>query len=258
MILIFDIGNTNITIGLFDDDKNQTNAKKVWRISSIRSQTADEYAIMLMDLFHYSGIKFSDIKYCAGASVVPHLNGAFEELAEKYLKQKIFFINSDNCAGLEFLVKNPKEVGADRIANAAAAFHLFGGESVVIDFGTATTFDCIDKDGKYLGGAIALGPSNAAKSLSLKTAQLPHVEIKKVSSAIGKSTVECIQSGLYIGYIGLIKEIILRIKNEMIVKHIVATGGLAYTIASEIKEIEKICPDLTLYGIKLIWEKSRK
>ncbi|MDR2860848.1 MAG: type III pantothenate kinase [Elusimicrobiota bacterium] len=260
MLLVFDIGNTNITIGIFDikDLKTSSKAKKVWRISTIKSQTADEYAVILMDMFYYSGIKSEDIKWVAAASVVPSLNYSFKELSEKYLGKKLFFVNSENCAGLKFAVKSKKQVGADRIANSVAAFNMFGGGIIVIDFGTATTFDCIDLKGRYLGGAIALGPAKSAQALSLKTAQLPHVETKKVLKAIGVTTEECIQAGLYFGYIGLIKEILERSKKEMKVNHIIATGGLADMISGEIKDIEQVCPDLTLNGIRLIWEKSRR
>ena len=260
MLLVFDIGNTNITVGIFETgaSKDPRKAKKVWRISSLRNQTADEYAIMLMDMFHYSGINASDIKFAAASSVVPSLNSAFKELAAKYLNIDLFFVNHINCGGLKFSVKDYREVGADRIANAVAALEAFGPETVVIDFGTATTFDCIDKKGRYAGGAIALGPATAAQALSAKTAQLPHVETIKATKAIGISTVECIQAGLFFGYIGLIKEILARTKKEMNVKKVIATGGLAGMIAVEIKEIEEICPDLTLDGVRIVWERERK
>jgi type III pantothenate kinase len=193
----------------------------------------------------------------AAASVVPALNGVFEELVLKYFGKKVFFINHINNGGLVFKTSNPKESGADRIADCVAAYSLYGGGCIVIDFGTATTFDCIDSKGRYLGGAIAPGPAISAQSLSLKTAQLPQVEMKKPSKAIGSNTVECIQSGLFFGYVGLIKELIARIKKEMKVNHIIATGGLAGLMSGEIKEIKEVSPDLTLEGIRIIWEKSR-
>ncbi|MDR2708774.1 MAG: type III pantothenate kinase [Elusimicrobiota bacterium] len=255
MLLVFDIGNTNITMGLFDIS-NPKSAKQVWRLSTIKNQTADEYAVLIMDMFCYSNIKIDSIKAVAAASVVPSLNTSFKEMTKKYFNKDLFFVDSHNCAGLKFKVKNKTTVGADRIANCVAAFNEFGGGVIVIDFGTATTFDCVDDEGSYLGGAIALGPAMSAQALSLKTAQLPHVETKKVLKAIGITTEECIWAGLYFGYIGLIKELIARTKKEMHVNRIIATGGLAYIITDEIADIQANCPNLTLDGIRMIWQKE--
>ncbi|MDR2426171.1 MAG: type III pantothenate kinase [Endomicrobium sp.] len=260
MFLALDIGNTNITIGLFkfENGKAAESPAKVWRMSTEKGQTADEYGTLLMDMFYYSGFNAAEVSYVGAASVVPSLNSVFEEFVKKYFNKKIFFVNYLNRGGLKFAAGNPKEAGADRIADAIAAYSHYGGGTVVIDFGTATTFDCIDQKGRYLGGSIAPGPAMSAQSLSLKTSQLPHVEIKKPAKSIGTATVECIQSGLYFGYIGLVKEIIARIKKEMKVNNIIATGGLAEFMSGEIEEIKSICPDLTLEGIKIIWEKSYK
>jgi len=260
MFLAIDIGNTNITLGLFEikGKKVLPGAKKVWRLSTIKGQTADEYAAMLMDMFHYSGYDAKIVKHVAIASVVPSLNRVFQELVKNYFRVPVFFVNHKNCGGLKFAAGDPKEAGADRIADAVAAYALYGGGCIIVDFGTATTFDCVDMKGRYLGGAIAPGPAISAQSLSLKTAQLPQVEMKKPAKAIGASTVDCIQSGLYFGYVGLIKEIIARIKKEMKVKTIIATGGLAGLMIGEIKEIKINAPDLTLEGIRLIFEKQRK
>lgn len=260
MFLAIDIGNTNITVGLFkiQNGKIGKSPAKVWRMSTAKGQTADEYGTMLMDMFYYSGFNAKDVSHVAAANVVPALNNVFEEFVKKYFNKKIFFVNYINNGGLKFAYGNPKEAGADRIADAVAAFSLYGGGTVVIDFGTATTFDCIDLKGRYLGGSIAPGPAISARSLSMKTAQLPQVEMKKPLKTIGSSTVECLQSGIYFGYVGLLKEILARIKKEMKVNHIIATGGLAEMMSGEIKEIEAICPDLTLEGIKIIWERSKK
>jgi type III pantothenate kinase len=260
MFLAIDIGNTNITLGVFDckAGKPLQCPKKVWRMSTIKGQTSDEYATMLMDMFFYSGYDAKSVEHVAVASVVPALNSVFEDLVKNYFKQKAFFVNHINNGGLKFSTSNPKETGADRIADAVAAYSLFGGGTVIIDFGTATTFDCVDPKGRYIGGAIAPGPAISAQSLSIKTAQLPQVEMKKPFRAIGKSTVECIQSGLFFGYVGLIKELISRVKKEMKVNRIIATGGLAELISHEIKEIELICPDLTLEGIRIIFMRRSK
>jgi len=260
MFLAIDIGNTNITLGLFEIKKGKPvqKPKKIWRMSTIKGQTSDEYATMLMDMFFYSGYDAKKIKNVGIASVVPSLNAVFEELVKNYFHKKAFFVNHINNGGLKFDTSNPKETGADRIADAVAAYSIFGGGTVIIDFGTATTFDCIDLKGRYLGGAIAPGPAISAQSLSVKTAQLPQVEMKNPHKAVGKTTVECIQAGLYFGYIGLIKELIARIKKETKVKRVIATGGLAELMIGEIEEIEYNCPDLTLEGIRIIFIRSDK
>jgi type III pantothenate kinase len=258
MFLALDIGNTNITIGLF----NMQNGKvlpvplKVWRMFTIKERTSDEYSTMLMDMFFYSGFDAKKVTSIGIASVVPSLNLVFEDLVKNYFEKKAFFINHINSGGIVFNVPNPKEVGADRIANAVAAYSMYASGCVIIDFGTATTFDCIDEKGRYIGGAIAPGTAISVQSLSLKTAQLPQVEIKRPLKSIGNTTVECMQSGLYFGYIGLVKELLGRIKSEMKLKHIIATGGFVGLMVSEIKEIETILPNLTLEGIRIIWENS--
>jgi type III pantothenate kinase len=260
MFLAIDIGNTNITFGVFEikNGKPVCGPKKIWRMSTAKGQTSDEYATMLMDMFFYSGCDSKLVKHVGVASVVPSLNSVFEDLVKNYFHKKAFFVNHINNGGLKFATSNPKETGADRIADAVAAYSLFGGGTVIIDFGTATTFDCVDLKGRYIGGAIAPGPAISAQSLSLKTAQLPQVEMKRPAQVIGKTTVECIQAGLFFGYVGLIKGLIAGIKKEMKVNRIIATGGLAPLMTGEIKEIECDCPDLTLEGIRIIFERRAK
>ncbi|MDR1417872.1 MAG: type III pantothenate kinase [Endomicrobium sp.] len=260
MFLALDIGNTNITVGLFkiEHKKILNNPLKVWRMSTVKNQTSDEYATMLMDMFFYNGLNAKDVKHIAVASVVPSLNNIFKEVAQEYFAKTIFFVNYEHCGDLKIASLDKKELGADRIADAVAAYSFYGSGCIIVDFGTATTFDCIDSKGQYLGGAIAPGPLISAQSLSLKTAQLPQVELKKPLKAIGTTTVECIQSGLYFGYVGLIKEIIQRTKKEMKVDYVIATGGLANLMVDEIKEIEIILPNLTLEGIRIIWERRNR
>ncbi|MDR2192428.1 MAG: type III pantothenate kinase, partial [Endomicrobium sp.] len=185
MFLAIDIGNTNITLGLFEIKENKPvkSPKKIWRMSTLKGQTSDEYATMLMDMFFYSGYEAKSVKHVAIASVVPSLNAVFEDLVKNYFHKKAFFVSHTNNGGLKFATSNPKETGADRIADAVAAYSIFGGGTVIIDFGTATTFDCVDLKGRYIGGAIAPGPAISAQSLSLKTAQLPQVEMKKPKQA---------------------------------------------------------------------------
>ncbi|MDR3111956.1 MAG: type III pantothenate kinase [Elusimicrobiota bacterium] len=256
MFLAIDIGNTNISIGLFSTKNKKVLQKplKVWRMLSLKRKTADEYAVSLISMFSYLGFKTEQIKAVATASVVPCLNGTFEELAKKYFKKENFFISKANCGKMTFSY----EVGADRIANVIAAKSFYGNGGIVIDFGTATTFDCINLNGTYIGGAISTGPELSAQSLFTHTAQLPKIEIKKPATAIGSKTVECMQSGIYFGYIGTIKEIIARIKKETTVKWIIATGGLSSLVTSEVEEIKAVLPDLTLEGIRIIWEKNNK
>jgi len=260
MFLALDIGNTNITVGLFGKKGGKTlsGPLKVWRMSTREKQTSDEYAVMLMNMFFYSGFDPKNIDNIAAASVVPPLNFVFEKLFKRYFDREVFFVNSENCGKIVFSAGNSKETGADRIANAAAAHSFYSGNCIVVDFGTATTFDCINYKGEYLGGAIILGPGELARLLNLKTSQLPYVDIKKPLKSIGSNTAECIQSGIYFGYIGLVKELIARMKKEMRFKHVIATGGLAGLISSEIKEIEIVLPALTLEGIRIIWESSSK
>jgi type III pantothenate kinase len=258
MFLALDIGNTNITIGLFDMQNGKVfpGPLKVWRMFTIKEQTFDEYATMLMDMFFYSGFDAKKVTSIGIASVVPFLNLTFEDLARNYFGVKAFFVSHINSGDIVFSVPNPREVGADRIADVVAAYSMYGGGCVIIDFGTATTFNCIDEKGRYVGGAIVPGIVTSAQSLSLKTAQLPQVEIIKPLKSIGNTTVECIQSGLYFGYTGLVKELLERIKNEMELKHIIATGGFADLMVEEIKGIKIILPNLTLEGIRIIWESS--
>lgn len=262
MFLVIDIGNSNITLGLFkfNDKKIEEKPFQIWRIATSKKKTADEYAIKILDIFYYSKIDITkqQIKAVAIASVVPSLDNVFADLAKRYFKKDVFFVNNKHCAGLHFLYNNPEEVGADRIADAVAVYKRYNTTAIVIDFGTATTFDCIDENGAYLGGVITAGPQISAEALSQKTAKLPQVNINMPAKIIGRTTVECIQSGLYYGYIGLVKEILHRIKNEMGADNVkvIATGGLSYLMVKEMEEIDDVVCELTLEGIKIIWEKE--
>ncbi|MDR1784255.1 MAG: type III pantothenate kinase [Endomicrobium sp.] len=263
MFLALDVGNTNITVGLFGtrDGKVLPGPLKIWRMFTRKRWTSDEYAVMLINMLFYSGFDAKEVTNIAVSSVIPQLNDVFRELFKKYFDKEIFFVSCDNCGGLVFSAENSKETGADRIANVVAAYSFYNEEEgcIVVDFGTATTFDCINCTGEYLGGAIVMGPSILMQSLSLKTSQLPNiVEIKKPLRSVGFSTFECIQSGTYFGYVGLVKELIIRMKKEVKVKHVIATGGLAGLISNDVKEIETVLPDLTLEGIRIIWGKSVK
>jgi type III pantothenate kinase len=261
MLLTIDIGNTNITLGVFGvrNGTVQATPQRIWRLATRKAQTSDEYGPKLLDLFRCASLDPRALKGVAVASVVPALDATFAAVSREYLGREAFFVTNDHSSPIRNLYDNPEEVGADRIANAAAAFTLFRGPAIIIDFGTATTFDCVGGKGEYLGGAIAPGPRISAESLVQRTAKLPRVEITHPSRAIGKSTAASIQSGLYFGYIGLIKEILQRIKGEMRGKPLViATGGLAGLIVPEIREVKEIVPELTLEGIRILWERNRK
>lgn len=259
MLLAIDIGNTNITIGIFKfkEGRSQRGPIKVWRISTEKNRTADEYGTQILDLLHYSMLEYSGIKAIAVASVVPVINFAFKEMSQKYFRLKAFFVDAHAKLPVNILYDNPDEVGADRIANAAAARAFFGAPAIVIDFGTATTFDCINKKGEYIGGVIVPGPVLAAEALAQRTAKLPLADIVRPSRTIGRSTLASIQSGIYYGYVGMIKEILNKVKKEISGSpRIIATGGLAQLIIPEVREVKEIVNELTLEGIRIIWEIS--
>lgn len=276
MLLAIDIGNTNITLGIFQNPKEPPKTGRTrlsstpvssvtphlvnsWRLATSYSATADEYGTKILDLLHYATIERREIKAVAIANVVPVLTSIFEELCQKYFKIKPFVIGVNVKIPIVNLYENPKEVGADRIANAVAAYSKFGGPCIVVDFGTATTFDCVTKKGEYAGGIIVPGPILAAESLSLHTAKLPKVEMAKPQRLIGKNTVESIQSGLYYGYLSLIDGTIERLKMQLGTNSkIIATGGMAHLLAADSKFIKKelVLPDLTLEGIYIVWEKN--
>ena len=262
MLLTLDVGNTNITIGayLFKSGKPQGGSPFViWRLVTDTRLTGDEYGIKILDLFHYAGLDAADVKAVAIASVVPGINSALEEMSKKYLKHSAFFVGTGKNHVIKILGDSPGDLGADRIANAVAAFARYGGPCIIIDFGTATTFDCVTKKGEYAGGAICPGPNVAVASLVKHTAQLPMIQMERPEKYIGRSTVECMKSGLYFGYVGLIKELLSGIKRELGgAPKVIATGGLAGMVLNEIKEVKAVIPELTLEGIRLIWEKSQK
>ncbi|MBM3118056.1 MAG: type III pantothenate kinase [Chloroflexi bacterium] len=254
MLLTVDVGNTNITIGVFDDSK----LKATWRIATGVHRMPDEYASLMLNLFERQGIAASQITDAILCSVVPPLVSVFEETCRRYLKVLLLVVESGVKTGVRISMDNPREVGADRIVNAVAAHHLYGGPVIVIDLGTATTFDAVSKEGDYLGGAIAPGIAIATEALFARTAVLPRVELTHPKRAIGRSTVAAMQSGIVFGYAGLIEGIVGRIKQELggEVK-VVATGGYAELLARETPVIEVVNLDLTLEGLRLIYEMNK-
>lgn len=255
MLLAIDIGNTNIVIGVFEGEKLRTN----WRIATDIHKLPDEYAIILLTLLSQEGLSKADITDAVLCTVVPPLEDTFVRLCRKYFGCSPLIVEAGVKTGVRICTDNPREVGADRIVNAAAAYRLYGGPLIVIDMGTATTFDVVSAEGDYLGGAIAPGIGISAEALFFRTAKLPQVELIPPRNAIGKNTITAMQSGIIFGYIGLIEGIVARIKKELggRVKTI-ATGGYAELIAKETPAIEIVNPYLTLIGLRLIYEMNRR
>lgn len=254
MLIVFDIGNTTTDIGLFQGKKLQAN----WKIKSDREKTADEYGLMLIGLLTHGRFSAQKIKGAIISSVVPPLTPVIQAACEKFFQVKPLVVGPGIKTGIPILYENPAEVGADRIVVACAAFDKYGGPCLVVDFGTATTFDAVSERGEYLGGAIAPGIQISAEALYLRTARLPRIEVRKPKSAIGRTTVSSMQSGLYFGYIGLVRNIIAGISSELPSKpKVIATGGLAGLLAGDIPEIEYHEPDLVLQGLRLIYQKNK-
>ena len=254
MLLAADIGNTNITLGVFDGEK----LKGTWRIATSVHRMPDEYAIMILSFFDLQHIKTSEIKDVVLCSVVPPLIGNFEELCQRYMHVTPLVVEAGVKTGIRICMDNPREVGADRIVNAVAAHQLYGGPVIVIDLGTATTFDAVSGEGDYLGGAIAPGISIATEALFTRTAALPRVELAPPKRAIGRNTIAAMQSGIVFGYVGLIEGVVSRIQKELGDKaKVVATGGYAELLAKETRIIDVVNPDLTLVGLRLIYDMNK-
>lgn len=254
MLLAIDIGNTSIGLGVFDGERMCA----TWNVATDINKTADEYAVLLLNLLPSEGLSLSDIDHAIIASVVPPLEAVFEELSERYLRVSPLTVGPGVKTGVRICTDNPREVGADRVVNAAAAHRLYGGPLIIIDFGTATTVDAVSKEGDYLGGAIAPGISVAAEALFERASKLPRIELIAPEHAIGKNTVASMQSGMIFGYVGLIESLVHRIRQELGGKaRVIATGGLADVIAKETKVVDVVSPHLTLLGLRLIHELNR-
>ncbi|MBA7608054.1 Type III pantothenate kinase [subsurface metagenome] len=254
MLLTVDIGNTNITLGVFDDEE----LRATWRMATNVNQMVDEYAALLLNLLHYKDIDISDIKDVALCSVVPPLTTTFADLSQRYFHTVPVVVGAGVKTGVSIRMDNPREVGADRIADAAAAHHLYSGPVIVIDLGTATTFGIVSKEGDYIGGIIATGIATAAEALFTKTAQLPRVELTRPRRVIGSNTITAMQSGIIYGYASLVEGMLERIQKELGEKAtVVATGGYAELIAKETGAIDKVNPDLTLIGLRLIYQMNK-
>lgn len=255
MLLAIDIGNTSIAVGIFQGKR----LIRHWKIKTEREKTCDEYGITLLNLFSFAGPEKTKVKSAILSSVVPPLTPVFQELCQSLFRIKPLVVGPGLKTGMAILYENPLEVGADRVVAAVAAFERHGGPCIVVDFGTATTFDAVSSKGEYLGGAIAPGIQISAEALYLKTAKLPRIEIKKPKRAVGRTTVSSMQSGLYFGYIGLVSNIIEEIKRELGKQaHVISTGGFAAQISHEIESIDFHEPALTLEGLRILHERGRE
>ena len=252
MLLVIDAGNTNITLGVFRGSELLTQ----WRLATDHDRSSDEYGAQVRELFEHTGIDLKEIDAVVIASVVPPVNPSLTRMVEVLFGLTPLFVDHTTDTGLKILYDSPSELGADRIVDAVAAVKKYGAPCIVVDFGTATTFNAVNEAHEYLGGAIAPGVMIAAEALFSRAAKLPRVEIKKPGKVIGTSTVGAMQSGLYYGYVGLVDRVLAQMIAEMGSKpRVIATGGLAPVIANASRFIEKVDETLTLDGLRLVYER---
>jgi type III pantothenate kinase len=258
-LLAVDIGNTNVTVGVFDlSDPAKPTLAHHWRMATHREQTSDEILVTLHGLTGLAGCKLESIRDAIVSTVVPPLLPIWERVCSKLLGKPPLVVGPGIKTGMPVRYENPREVGADRIVNSVAAYELMGGPVIAVDFGTATTWDCVSERGEYLGGAIFPGIVISMEALFERTSMLHRVELARPRSVIGRTTTQSIQSGLLFGYAGLVDAMVRRIKGEL-GEHtrVIATGGLAQRIAAETETIERVEPYLTLEGLRLLFEKNR-
>lgn len=255
MLLVIDVGNTNTVLGVYEGEKLLAD----WRLSTAPSRTVDEYGILCLELFASVKLEMSAVDAIAISSVVPPMNFTLHKMANSYFHLEPLFVDPATNSGMKIKYSPPQDVGADRIVNAAAAFARYGGPAIVVDFGTATTFDAISSAGEYLGGVICPGISASSEALFQRAARLPRVDFRRTETVIGTTTVQSIQAGFYWGYAGLVEGILKRMIDELGGSpRVIATGGLAGLIATGTDLIERVDGDLTLEGLRLIFERNKR
>ena len=251
MLLTIDIGNTNLTLGLYEGEQLGAH----WRLATDNNRMPDEYGLQFLGLLQNAGKTLKDIHGISLASVVPPLTGRVIQACREYLKQEPLVVDAGVKTGIKIRYEDPKAVGADRVCDAVAVLKFYGCPACVVDFGTATTFNAITKDGEYLGGAITAGINLAAESLFTRAAKLPRIDLQRPPSVIGRNTIHAMQSGLLFGYVSMVEGMVARFRSELgSDMKVIATGGMAEVIAKETQVVNFIAPWLTLDGLRIIWE----
>ena len=254
MLLVIDVGNTNMVLGVYKD----TELLDHWRIATDRQRTTDEYGVLIRELFYLNDLRADDINAIIISSVVPPVVPTLERMCQRYFGLSPLLIGPGVKTGMDIRYDNPREVGADRIVNAVAAYEKYGGPVIIVDFGTATTFCAVDAKGVYLGGSICPGIGISTEALVQRTAKLPRIELKRTDSVICRNTIESMQAGVFYGFVGQVEGIVARMRRELDMSaRVVATGGLAVVIAPATKAIDVVEPMLTLEGLRIIYERNR-